>query len=408
MMPRTAPSPDAVTVRPAGRRLSLDAVLLHLGIRTVVFAAIAVAVAIHRPGSGSYGGDLGGALGKSDGVWYLGIAHHGYGPLPPTGADGSYVSRTSLAFFPLYPMLIRAVHVTGIPYLGAALVVTALAGMVAAVAIAHWTARIAGRRTAIALLVGWELLPASVVLNMAYSEPLFLAAAAGCLLAIQRQRWLVAGVIAGIGGLTRPTGGGLVLALAVAGGVAFWRERRQAPEDPGPRRRVGLAVVAGVVVGAAGLIASLAHVAVRTHRWDGWFWLERTAWHSGLDWGRATPATIGRLLSGGDPTRRLPEAVAVLTVIGVLVLAVWALRRRPRIDAGAAAYTAAAAVLAIGERNYVYVKPRLLFVCFPALLPFASWLTERSRRTVVAVGVPVAVLSVAYNTYLLVGWPRAL
>lgn len=394
--------------RSAIRSLWVAAAAVHLGIRVVVVAAIAVGVAVHSLGFGSYGGDLGAALGKSDGVWYLGIAHHGYGPLPPTGANGVYLTRTSLAFFPLYPLLIRAVHVTGLPYLGSALAVTAIAGVVAAVAIARWAAAIAGERAAIVLLVVWELLPASVVLNMAYSEPVFVAAAACCLLGIQRQRWIFAGFAAAVGGLTRPTGGALVLAVGVGGALALWRRRTASQPDGGGRRRLALAVAVAVLIGLAGLVTSLAHVASRTRRWDGWFWLERTAWHSGLDWGRATPATIGRLFTGHDPTRRLPEAVAVLTVIGVLALAGWAMRRRPRIDPGAGGYTAVAAVLAIGERNYVYVKPRLLFVCFPALLPLATWLAQRSPARLLAFGVPVAILSVAYNTYLLVGWPRAI
>lgn len=387
--------------------MARDATLIHLGIRAVMVAAITGAVAVHSLGSGSYGGDLGAALGKSDGVWYLGIAHHGYGPLPAIGANGAYVTRTSLAFFPLYPMLIHACHLIGLPYLGAALLVTGLAGLVAAVAITRWAADIAGDRAALALLVGWELLPASVVLNMAYSEALFAAAAACCLLALRRNRWLLAGLAAGIGGLTRPTGGALILAVAGAGGLASWRQLRSGDRQTAWRRTLP-GTAAGVLLGAAGLLASLGHVAARTHRWDGWFWLERTAWHSGLDWGRATPATIGRLLAGHDPTRRLPETIAVASVIGVLILAVAAWRSRARADLGGGIYAAAAAVLAIGERNYVYVKPRLLFICFPALLPPADWLARQPRARLIGIAVPFALASIAYNTYLLVGWPRAL
>jgi H+/gluconate symporter-like permease len=81
---------------------------------------------------------------------------------------------------------------------------------------------------------------------------------------------------------------------------------------------------------------------------------------------------------------------------------------RPLVDGGGGIYAAAAALLAIGERNYIYVKPRLLFVSFPALLPLADWLARQTRRRLVAIGVPVALASTAYNTYLLVGWPRAL
>lgn len=385
----------------------LTAVGIHVTVRAAAFIAVLIAVAVHPLGTGSLGGDLGRALGKSDGVWYLGIAHHGYGPPPPIGPNGTYTHLTSLAFFPLYPMLIRLVAFTGIPYLGAALVVSAAAGAVAAVTIVAWARPALGDRAALLLLAAWELMPSSIVLGMAYSEALFAAAAASCLVALQRRRWLVAGAAAAIGGLTRPTGGCLVLAIIVAAIVAVRRDRAatgsmqsaSAPWRPW----------AAVVVGASGLAASLIHVAVATGRIDGWFWLERTVWNSGFDLGWSALHNFGQLVTGGRTAHRLPEILAAVVVVGAIGLVVWLWRfGRDRPDGGAMAYATSAVVLAVGERGYFYVKPRLLFVAFPLLAPVASWLDGPSRRRQWAIGLAFGLLSLSYNAYLLVGWPKAL
>jgi hypothetical protein len=377
------------------------AVAIHLLARAASLGAVVLAVAVHPLHTGSLGGDLGAALGKSDGVWYLGIAHHGYGPPPPIGPGGAYTHLTSLAFFPLYPILIRAAAVTGLPYLGAALVVTGIAGCVAAVAITAWARRLAGAPAALGLLVVWELLPSSIVLSMAYSEALFAAAAGCCLLALQRRRWLAAGLAAGIGGLARPTGACLLVAVAVA---MFIEVRRGSRAVEWPR------IIAAGVLAVAGLATSLIHVAVVTHRWDGWFWLERTVWRSGFDGGRSALDGLGQIVTGGRAVHRLPEIIAGVAIVVALALAVWNLRsRRTRPDAPAGWYAVAVAVLAVGERGYFYVKPRLLFLGFPALLPVGNWLASRRRNLTASLLAVLAVAaSLAYNAYLLAGWPKAL
>lgn len=371
---------------------------IHLTARAAALIAVMIAVAVHPLHHGSFGGDLGAALSKSDGVWYLGIAHHGYGPPPPIGPNGTYTHLTSLAFFPLYPMLIRLVAFTGIPYLGAALVVTAVAGAAAAAAIVAWARPVLGDWGALVLLAAWELMPSSIVLGMAYSEALFVAAAAGCLVALQRRQWLTAGVAAAIGGLTRPTGGCLVLAILVA---AIIEVRRGGARSWQPW--------AAVVVGAAGLAASLIHVAVVTGRLDGWFWLERTVWNSGFDAGWSALHNVGQLVTGGRTAHRLPEIIAVVVMLGAIALTVGLWRRgRHAADGAPLAYTTSAVVLAVGERGYFYVKPRLFFIAFPLLVPISSWLGGLSRRRQWLIGLASGLLSVSYNAYLLVGWPKAL
>jgi hypothetical protein len=358
--------------------------------RLATLLAIVIASQIHH-------GDLDSLLGKSDGVWYLGIAQHGYGPTPPIGPDGVYTHLSSLAFFPMYPLLIRAFALPDVSYLAAALFVTAIAGLIAAGFIAAWARPIVGDRGAITLVAVWSLLPSSAVFDMAYSEALFVAAAAGCLLALQRRRWIAAAVAAIVGGLTRPTGGALVLAVAIAAGLEVWRHRRLDPR-----------VAAAVVLAPLGLGVALLHVSLVTGRWDGWFWLESTVWRSGFDGGRSAAAALRSFVTGGPALHHLPLAMSACVCVAFVALTYWALRAPGRPQPPDAAYPVAAGVLAIGERRYFYVKPRLLLVGYPVLVPVARRLAALSTRTLIGLAIPSLVLTSIYNAYLVVYWPKAL
>ena len=83
-----------------------------------------------------------------------------------------------------------------------------------------------GNEAAARSMVLFSLFPGSVALSWAYSEAALVVCAAATFLALHRQRWLVAGIFAALGTATRPNGIGLVLACAVAAGIAIWRERQ--------------------------------------------------------------------------------------------------------------------------------------------------------------------------------------
>lgn len=362
------------------------AVAGYVAIRLLMLATIVLTA--HARGQHAAG-----RLSKADGYWYLLIAAHGYGHAPPIGPDGAYTHTTPLAFFPLYPALIRAVCLVGIPKLYAAFLITGVAGTLAAAFITLWAQRYVGDRGAVVLTIVWSLLPTSVVFDMAYSEGLFVAAAAATLLALQRDQLVVAALACTVAGLTRPTGAGLVLGVLIA--VVLDARRTELH-----RRHVIAALVA-----PAGLVISLGHVAVATGRIDGWFWLERTVWHSGFDGGWSWLRAGGQLLAGG-PARHQPPIVMSLVVVLAFVAAfvAWTRRRPP---AAEVAYTATAAILAIGERNFVHVKPRFLLVAYPVLVPVARRIARWSTTTLLVLGVAALAASLAWNTYLVLGWPKS-
>ncbi|MEY2405239.1 MAG: hypothetical protein QOG39_155 [Acidimicrobiaceae bacterium] len=169
-----------------------------------------------------------------DGVFYRGIAEHGY------GGEGT----EALRFFPLFPLLGRALGavIPGGPGLALLLVANGLALLAAA--LVHRLVRTeidapTARRAA--LLIG--IAPPAFVLSWAYAESLLLVLAAATFLALRRERWWWAAVLGFLAGLCRPTGA----LLAVGALIEACRDlRRRRPGEIGAR----LAAVVGPVAGS--------------------------------------------------------------------------------------------------------------------------------------------------------------
>ena len=195
-----------------------------------------------------------------DGGWYLSVASDGYPDAVPEAAG------SSLAFFPVYPLLVRAVE--ALPWVtpvGAGLLVGGVAALAATVVIwllgrALLGADVADR--AVALLV---FFPGSFVLSMVYAEGVLLLLAAGCLLALVRQRWLLAGVLAAVGTASRPNAVALVASCAWAALVAI------------RSRRSWRALVAPALA-PLGILGFFAHLWARTGEATAWFQAQRAGW----------------------------------------------------------------------------------------------------------------------------------
>jgi hypothetical protein len=219
----------------------LEAVLPFVVARVIVLGALGLARFIidrvHPSTPGVIARVHEGLLGWDAG-YYETIARVGYAPL----------GRQSLRFFPALPILGHALAwVPGIDD-GAAVVIIANVAAFFATALLFVLVRResndAGRaRRAMYIL---SLGPAAYVLVMGYAEGLFLCAALGCFLALRRgtlpPRFVLAGVLAFVGALTRPFG--VLLALPIAVELIRWWPRlgRQ-------HRLAGLGAVAGPILG---------------------------------------------------------------------------------------------------------------------------------------------------------------
>ena len=330
------------------------------------------------------------ALTAWDAGWYLQIAERGYDGRLQRLADGR-IDYTNLAFFPLYPGLIKGLALAGLPPETAGLAISLVAGLVAAWGLFAIGAALYDRRVGTMFAILWAVLPHAVVESMVYAEALFTALAAWSLFAVLRRRWVLAGTLCLLAGLTRPTAAALVAAVGLAATVALLRRE----DGWRPWVCAGLAPV--------GLLGFFGFVAARLGRADGWFHIQRTAWSSRTDDGSWV---LQYFLSTLKPDVLLGDlVVTVLLATGLVLLVVLVLQRAP---APLISYAVAAYALTVTTAAYYFTKGRLLLPAFPLLLPLAVPLARAGRGTLAVVLPALALASGWYGAYLLIQWPYAL
>lgn len=138
-----------------------------------------------------------------DAVWYVRISQHGY------------FNIESTAFFPLYPILIRAVTlVVGQGHiLLAAMLVSNAAALGAYVGMGFFAANEDGLASATPAMRMLAVYPLAFFLAAPYTEPLFVAFSVFSLFFMRRGQWRWASACATLAALTRPTGAILYLPL---------------------------------------------------------------------------------------------------------------------------------------------------------------------------------------------------
>ncbi|MDX3526024.1 mannosyltransferase family protein [Streptomyces sp. ID05-39B] len=328
-----------------------------------------------------------------DSLWYTRVAELGYGyevRLP----NGDV--HSNLAFFPLLPWLERLVAaVTPLSYADAGFAVSVFASLAAAWGIFAVADRLYGRRAGVCAVLLWAVLPVGIVQSMAYSESLFTALAAWALYAVLTGRWVTAGLLASLAGLTRPVGLAVVAAVWVAGVVSFGRERGAA-HPRGARvvpRALGLLLAP---LGAAGYVLWVGH---RTGKGPLGYLDVQAGWRNGFDGGYA----FARFII--DKFTSIPSAFAGLAlIIGVaLLIRLYVAGVRGRQPLPLLVYTGIVLALALCASSYFGSKPRLLLPAFPLLFPLALALARlRPRRSALIVG-GVAVASAVYGAWWLNG-----
>ncbi|MDX3231556.1 mannosyltransferase family protein [Streptomyces sp. ME19-01-6] len=326
-----------------------------------------------------------------DSLWYSRIAEQGYGytlRLP----DGSI--HSDLAFFPLLPWLERLISaLTPLDAAAAGLAVSWVASLFAAWGIFAIGDRLRGRRVGTALVVLWGVLPVGIVQSMAYSESLFTALAAWAVYALLTGRWVWAGSLAALAGLTRPVGAAVIAAVWITAAVALLPAgRRHRAWRPEHRR-----MLLGMTLAPLGWLGYVAWVGVRTGSVTGYFDVQN-GWRNGFDGGVAFARFAGGLLAG-------PGFPAGLGLLGGVALLIWVFLRcvRRREPLPLLVYAGVVLTLALTAKGYFGSKPRLLLPAFPILLPVAAALARlRTARAVLVLG-SVGLASAAYGAFWLNG-----
>jgi hypothetical protein len=332
---------------------------------------------------GGFLNTLVGPAARWDTRWYIEIANHGYGASP-----------NRPAFFPLYPMSIKAIAwVTGGPLLVGLVLSFAffLIGLAAFHRLAVIEVGADGARWAVWGLV---LFPGSLWFSAVYSESLFLMVSVGAVLCARRGRFAWAGVLAALGAATRSAGLLLMLPLALLWWDAY-RGQARAAQVAGGRRPSPLSL-GWVLLTPLGLAAFCGYLAIDGASWHAPF-SAQDVWHrsfagpfEGINQG-ATAAFDGlRQIIHGSPTpvywdRAGGDAIAVgrhdVALFLCLAIAVPALvgafRRLP-LAHGAYALCALLLPLSypVGPQPLMSL-PRFEAVLYPLFLWLGWWLARR-------------------------------
>lgn len=310
-----------------------------------------------------------------DGAWYVDIARRGY--FFETG------QQSSVAFFPAYPMLVRAVsRVVGDAVLAGFLTTVAF-GISATALFNHWVVDKLGARRARWALAAFLLYPCSFYLfGTIYADSLFLTALLAAFVFVERDRPGLAGLAAAVATAARPLG------MAVAVGVWLRAIERRGGWRQLRRSDAGLLLAPlGMVAYAAYLWARFGSPLVFMHAEAGWHqapgwktWLKvdwfRGMWRWLTRWGVLDPKGIHLLAS------------AALTVVAVALLRL-VFRRFGR---AYGIYTTALVVgCAISTSNFVGMG-RYVMGAFPLFALAGDVLVRRPPIRVAVLGASTAAL----------------
>ncbi|WP_409239157.1 hypothetical protein [Streptomyces sp. PA5.6] len=322
--------------------------------------------------------------------WYLRIAQSGYADELGTRIDGN-----NLAFFPLYPLLVRAgdALVPWLPRGAAGLSVSVAASLLAAWGIFAVGDRLYGRGTGVVLAVLWGSLPVALVQWMGYTESLFTALCAWSLYAVLSGRWLWAGSLAALAGLTRPTG------VAVAAAVSLTALLALRGPPAAARSRRPLRPLLGALVAPLGWLAYVGWVGLRLGRWDGYFAVQKL-WRNEWDGGVATYRRMRDLFVTERPA--LFVAMVTVVLLGAVVLFVLSVGDRQPLPL--LLFSGLLLVIVLGSSGVYFPRARFLLPGFPLLLPVAVALARARAHVRVTVVIAAALTSAVCGGHMLLGW----
>jgi len=337
-----------------------------------------------------------------DAVWYLRIATDGYG----TPGD-----HAPAAFYPLYPLLMRAGGwVVGSPLL-AGIVVSLVCFLGALVLLHKLVALELGESYARPAVLLVAFFPSALFFSAVYSESLFLLVSVGAFLAARRERWAWAGLLGGLAALTRNSGVLLLLPLAILflygprpGGRPALGRARWLPRYRLTPQLVWLALVPLGLALYLGWSAIALDDAFAPYHAQA-LWLRHFEPLGGLTGGidhavdavrelaRRGGATPYLAEGGGNALEPFSQALLLLGfLVFALVGLVGVLRRLPL---AYGAYTAVALAMTLSypvDDQPLISLPRYMLALFPLQMWLALWTSRREGRLERTIGVSAVLL----------------
>lgn len=300
-----------------------------------------------------------------DGGWYLLAARHGWPHHVLPGSGG--VAQDTLAFFPGFPTVIRVVHlVLPLSWTRSGQVAAFLTEVVMVAGVWLLTRDVWGPEVADRGVVALCFFPGAFILAMMYSEPLTIAAAAFCLLALRRRQWVLAGLAAAVADATRVIGVALIVACAWE---AFWAIRR----DRNWRS------LSALVISPAGIVGWFAYLWASTGARLAWFDTEKNGWAQ-----RTTLTAIPDLIRSvlrSHPVQVGEVLALVSTALAVVLLVALIVARAP----GAwIVYSAVVLVMAALSVDPSGIRFRFVLTAFPLVVVAGRYLKDAAFAVAVS------------------------
>ena len=311
-----------------------------------------------------------------DSGWFYRIAKHGYD-----------VKQTA-AYFPLYPLLVRAAAAIFGSVVVAGVIISLVSAGVGAICLVR-IAQVTSLASASDTLLLQALYPIAFVFTAVYSDGLFFALSTAAFLAALRNRPVAAGVLGGLAVATRLIGLALLPALL----VLLW-PRRTLIRD-WLRLVPTLVCIPGVLVAYAAYLHVHFHDALAFSHAESTFWLRHTPtlgplgglWEA-LKAGEQGAAQLVRHLPAHQGSPRgygQPEQWAIWNVTNLLLLVAalwltWIAWKRLGLAYGLYSLTMIAILLSsIADVVPLVSIPRYLLSDFPLFLALALVVENRPR-----------------------------
>ena len=322
--------------------------------------------------------------------YYLHIAQQGYFP---GGTGPGTVGRDNReAFFPGFPLALRAVHTVVPDWTAAGLLISFVAGAVAVLALAR-IARLDpdgrarpddGRSTVLFFLLS----PCAVFLAAGYTEALFLALALPARLAARRADWRLAAIHTALACTVRVSG--LFLAAGVA--VHFLTHR--------DGRRWGSLPWLALPALPALLYSWYLHA--RTGDWMAWKHAENRGWYRQFHapwqaWHHTWQAAFAHTQTTGYAGEFQAELLAM--AVGLALLGVLLLRRR-----WAEAVYLGLSLWALGTSYWYMSVPRSSLLWWPLWTLLAGWSLAHPRVRTLYLSLAAPLMTVLAVTFLSGRW----
>lgn len=309
-----------------------------------------------------------------DGSWYVKAAQYGWPHAVPT--TGGHVAQSTLAFFPGFPVLIRAVHlVVPVSWVHAGDGAALLSEVTMAVTFwvltrDIWDDKVADRATLLLCFF-----PGALIFSLIYSEPLLITFAAICIYALRKGHWEVAGLAAALATATRPNGVALIACCA-------WEAYRAIHA-----RRAWRSLIAPVLA-PAGIVVWFGYLWATTGSVMAWFRTEQGGWGEKVD-----PLALRHLIVDDlhHPLLYPNLYVPLIGTLGVvLIIVVLGVLMRPgvpeslrRVPSVLIVFTAVILAMSIMSRT-LGLRPRFILTAFPLIMVLGYRLRGSAHALVTA------------------------